>query len=594
MDYLDILDDLKHQQKLIIFAGAGISNKPPSYAPLWNELRNEIVIFLNQRLDLFDLSWKLPLVEQINKAIADLSHSNLAPEIIMEILRQTFKDNVIREIIQKLQLGRPNNIHRLIAELCRKGKITGIITTNIDTYIEEALASSGQTFNKILNISDSNTMKENLLEFDARNYEKFFYAIKSETAFKDYLNSLLHDQREDTFNSSEQIFKKTSNISNSNNIASGVPLIKLHGTAENFETVILTLKSAALGMSPSLKGDLISLLKDKSVLFTGYSGRDIDIFPEIINIVGNCPKSRFFINLLSKNSLSPIKILCDIYPDRVFPIYMDAEDVFSFIADSPQLNVKSLKEDIRNDQKIFLNSKINMEPFEILYFFCEYFYAINNFGSARIFSNYIKDLSDDIFYENQDNYKNRPIEEMLSIIRKRIIGNYFYAKILLLLGEYRWARIYFEKIAEWQCLLDDNDITLDDLEFIDRVFIMKWFAYYSMEPEKWKEHSINALTQFIVNKGFDVCNNGIRLEAMILLGDINAIEGELSTSELLYNIVYHKARKDGFPLYTIIAYYRLLKIPNIQSMETKKMQMERHIENLIAVLNVYNLKNRFI
>ena len=318
MNDFDCLSNIISHGDIIIFAGAGISKKPPSSAPLWNDIRNEIVLCLRKRLDSFDLAWKTPILKHIEDALKDLATSNIAPEIVMEGVRKTLKDNLLKTILNLLVTGQPNIIHRLIAKLCKNGIVKHVITTNLDLYLEQALSECEQKF---------------IVEFDLSNY------------------------------------------SYQQGCAS---LTKLHGSADNFEKVTLTLKDAILGMAKSKRKSLVACLKDKNILFTGYSGRDIDIFPELIKIIENNSSNKYYVNCLHNDS-SPINKLCLQYPDKVFPIYSDAEKVFLNIAKQSGIELYDEIHANQNNlsENIIYEATQNISPFDILYFFCEYFYSIN-------------------------------------------------------------------------------------------------------------------------------------------------------------------------------------------------------------------------
>ena len=227
--------------------------------------------------------------------------------------------------------------------------------------------------------------------------------------------------------------------------------------------------------------------------------------------------------------------------------------------------------------------------------------ALTELDKASIFSEYIKDLSDDMYFKNEQKYIDKPIEELLPVIRTRIIGNYFFAKLYLLAGEYRWSANFFDKIAEWQCKFEDEYITPDDTEYIERVFVMKWFSYYCMNPSKYKSTTIECLTQYVENKHFekdspmfDRYKQGIRFEALILLGEVQKMEGDYKSAEVCYKRVLNEAFDEGFPIYSIVSYYHLVKLyENIQKI-IKEIPMEREIRNMMEVFNLYNLENKFV
>ena len=116
--------------RLVIFAGAGVSIDPPASAPSFDHLRSQ---FLRAALD----SLRLPGSHALRaELLGDERVSFLKPEVFFQAVHEITGDELF-SALKVLALGRPNRSHRWLCKVARRG--SGIIlTTNFEHYFEEA------------------------------------------------------------------------------------------------------------------------------------------------------------------------------------------------------------------------------------------------------------------------------------------------------------------------------------------------------------------------------------------------------------------------------------------------------------------------
>jgi len=177
---------------------------------------------------------KLPLVKE---DIEEIMSSNLPFEAFMETLSENSDISKIFEIFEN---GRPNTNHILIARLARNGYLRTIFTTNFDLLIERALEKEG--------------LKEGI------DFERYY----NEGHFSEIDFDNLNDK---------------------------IKIYKIHGSADNDDSVRTTLRAVA---SKTLSDKRMNVIKysfsrgrHKKVLILGYSCSDtFDITPQILSIAG--------------------------------------------------------------------------------------------------------------------------------------------------------------------------------------------------------------------------------------------------------------------------------------------------------------------
>ena len=131
---------------------------------------------------------------------------------------------ILHSLLNPLKCS-PNSCHQAIAQLCKQGKLQGILTTNFDTLIERAL-----------------------------NNEAVAYHVITP-------NRINHD---DT-----------------------IPVVKAHGTIDDPDSLVFTRGDYYLGIHEDIREMLKSNMMGSTVVIAGYSGNDIDVFPLMRSFLEN-------------------------------------------------------------------------------------------------------------------------------------------------------------------------------------------------------------------------------------------------------------------------------------------------------------------
>eukprot|EP00041_Stephanoeca_diplocostata_P037865 m.1453112 g.1453112 ORF g.1453112 m.1453112 type:complete len:874 (-) comp25117_c1_seq46:2370-4991(-) len=143
------------------------------------------------------------------------------PEEIMESYWHCFQNRLF-DVFKLLKSGSPNASHKAMAHLAKAGRLKAILTTNFDTFIEQALQEAGVKF-KIVVTSE---------EFDA------------------YLASGMND----------------------------FAVLKIHGTLDRLETIVAVANhyKNGKGFTSSKAAVMNAIMKKAPTLFLGYSGYDFE------------------------------------------------------------------------------------------------------------------------------------------------------------------------------------------------------------------------------------------------------------------------------------------------------------------------------
>lgn len=118
---------IDEKKKLAFFIGAGASIFPPSWLPLADELKENILTSLCDRF-----SYKLRKDDFTVLATFPL-------EFLLQVLRDVKGDKAVKETLKPLKSGFPNAVHHFIANLIKRNICDVVITVNFDTLLEKAL-----------------------------------------------------------------------------------------------------------------------------------------------------------------------------------------------------------------------------------------------------------------------------------------------------------------------------------------------------------------------------------------------------------------------------------------------------------------------
>jgi hypothetical protein len=210
-----------------LVVGAGISRAAPSHIPLWSEMKNStIASILNVLVDINARQWhNTPDVFQFEQTSADLQLALRLPEIVMECLCNSYLEPAVKTKLRAIiapsgGTSQPNQCHHLIAKLVSSGKVKGIITSNFDQLLEQALESA-----KI----------------------------------------------------SHQVILPSTTIST----PTPLPIYKVHGTINSSEKLAFLSRTYLRGLPEPIVEQLLQSVRRSLIIICGYSGNDVDLFPVI-------------------------------------------------------------------------------------------------------------------------------------------------------------------------------------------------------------------------------------------------------------------------------------------------------------------------
>lgn len=229
---IETLNKIIGQSNMTIFCGSGISFG--SNIPGVNAIINSLIAPLIALTQSFSHNWVNRIVDRSNGLIIQF-------EVIMGYIRQEIGTDVFAEFLKqvfdtKLNGYIPNNLHKSIAILAKKGIVKNIYTTNFDTLIEQALKDERIAYNSI---SDDETLD-----------------------------------------------------------SESVNVIKIHGCISKPETILTTMQEVSRNANKSIERLENCFIGEGVVLFLGYSCSDFaDIKPAIRMIGENNIKKKKIIVL---------------------------------------------------------------------------------------------------------------------------------------------------------------------------------------------------------------------------------------------------------------------------------------------------------
>ncbi|MFL6449956.1 MAG: SIR2 family protein [Bryobacteraceae bacterium] len=148
----DELTDTLTGNKIVVFAGAGISKDAPSDLPLAAELQDAIVDALLRRIH-------PPLGNNERASALRKAVRSTIPESLYQMLRDQLGTVALRLLNSALSCGRPNWLHETLARLADSQQVAAVITTNFDLHIETAMAGSHRTVALVRSDADLQSLR---------------------------------------------------------------------------------------------------------------------------------------------------------------------------------------------------------------------------------------------------------------------------------------------------------------------------------------------------------------------------------------------------------------------------------------------------
>lgn len=206
--------------EVVFFVGAGVSKAPPSNLPLGMELKNKIIQAICCDRESALVTFMNVMLPKIETTLSQ-KIERIRPEVIFQILYDHIGALGL-ESLGFMRKGIPNSNHRFLAQALKDGYSKSVLTTNFDCLIEKALAEIG-------------------------------------------INDLLIDDNGNALPPFDRI-----------------SIFKLHGTIEKPQSLIATLNQYGRESVSSRAKIIRHFLQNYFVVFVGYSGADLDIYPLLI------------------------------------------------------------------------------------------------------------------------------------------------------------------------------------------------------------------------------------------------------------------------------------------------------------------------
>ena len=239
-----MLSQRAKESGLMIFAGAGISMIPPSALPNWYQFNDAVLTALAKEVSSYtreDLGkWIFSeLVTRRNQ-----ERSRFAPDYMADVIAEEVGMDYLR-VVQALDAEETNACHHALAAMAKAGAVQVVVTTNFDRLLERAFDNEGVPYQ--------------------------VYATPSEFA---ELNAPALGARDK------------------------VPIMKVHGTVDDLESMVDTLSQRLVGRPDDLENALAELFKKHHILFVGFSGADLDYDPDYLGLRSAAQANRGFTFLL--------------------------------------------------------------------------------------------------------------------------------------------------------------------------------------------------------------------------------------------------------------------------------------------------------
>lgn len=275
------LRNLICKQKLVVFAGAGVSSGPPTRLPGWFRINQMIFEVLCTRVESY-----LGRPEYLDQVRAKINErrkiGHFPPDYQAQILEEYAGPDYFRAL-QSLDVNVRNAGHDALAHLARHGALAAILTTNFDRLIEQALDAVGVEYE---------------VACEAASYERCYLAIKAGSGSK-------------------------------------LPVLKVHGCVSDANSLVDTLKQRLLGRNVTLNSALELLIERHPWVYTGFSAADLETDDDYLRILPCAERSLGigYVQWPGAKQLDPgaVKLL-ERYSGKAETIKAETHDAFAAIA----------------------------------------------------------------------------------------------------------------------------------------------------------------------------------------------------------------------------------------------------------------------
>ena len=255
---MDRLLEHGRSRRLAVFAGAGLSVPAPTFLPSWWALQSAVLGGLSGAVA--GLVGEARARELGARLLARQQEEKLPPEYQAQILADRLGRRYF-EVLRLLDGDVPNAAHVALAAMAKAGALGAILTTNFDRLIEVAFNRIGVPLQVV----------------SGRNaFEKLARELESDSPCR---------------------------------------LLKLHGSAEDPDTLIDTLAQRRVGLSAATACCVRHYLHRFHWLFIGWSGLDLAADPNYLSLRGDADRAKGFTWLVRAGTEArpEVKALADLY-----------------------------------------------------------------------------------------------------------------------------------------------------------------------------------------------------------------------------------------------------------------------------------------
>lgn len=239
-----MLDLVNGTEPFVAFVGAGASAPPPSNVPRWKEFNDLLLECLCERIAEFTRN-RFPaetILEPFRKRRDETNF--FAPDFQAQLMEEEVGADYFR-VWQSIDTDACGPVHEALAELAARGRLSAVVTTNFDRLIERAFQARGVA------------------------------------------HRVVHDQRG---------FEK---LEGELDLAppGSIPVIKIHGSIEDSESLVDTLKQRLAGRPAPLMKSLQILLRRHAWLYLGFSGADFSYDGRYLGVLDAASEAKGFVFL---------------------------------------------------------------------------------------------------------------------------------------------------------------------------------------------------------------------------------------------------------------------------------------------------------
>jgi tetratricopeptide (TPR) repeat protein len=236
MDKLGVTAD-----PIVAFVGAGASAMPPSNLPTWNQFNTLLLESLCERLAAYSGD-RQPTTQMLGVFHQRRDRTQFfAPDFQAQLIEDEIGKEYFK-VWRSLEPAEFGPVHQSLAELAARGALAAIVTVNFDRLIEAALTARKVKFD---------------VWHDAARFDSLPARLETETTC--------------------------------------VPVIKLHGSIEDSDSLVDTLRQRVSGRPPELMQGLAMLLRRHHWVFLGFSGADFSYNLGYLGIMGEAERAQGFV-----------------------------------------------------------------------------------------------------------------------------------------------------------------------------------------------------------------------------------------------------------------------------------------------------------